>query len=91
MAVTNSELQRDMGRRVDALIKLGGSSRKDLAQYLGTTPNNIGHKLANVRGRSLSAWEALATAEFFGVSVAVLYGEEALPRQVTVASSELCS
>ena len=79
MAVTSSELERDMGRRTDALIKLSGSSRRALAAHLGTSLNNFSHKLGNVRGRSVNTWDALGIAEYFGVSVGVIYGTEPIP------------
>lgn len=80
-----------MGRRIDALLKLSGATRKDLAAYLGMSPNNLGHKLGNVRGRAVNLWDALAIAEYFNVSVDVLYGRSDLPRQVTVTSKDICS
>lgn len=82
MTLSSAQLEQEMGRRVDALLKLAGASRRELAMHLGKSPAAIGHKLSNTRGRTLDAWEILAVAEWFGVTVGVLYGTEPMPERL---------
>ncbi len=65
-------------------------NRIELAGYLGKTPQNISHKISNTRGK-FDPWEILATAEWLGVTVGVLYGTEPMPQRLGEPGSFLAA